>query len=560
MATKHATGFSQMPKMMTDEPSVILKLKKGGKVHKKEHHEEHGHHSMHHVAAKHHEGMHGHAEHGHAPKKPSMAERRKAMNPNFMKKGGMAHKAMGGAMPMGAAPMAPMGAAALGQMAPAIRAARAMQVRKALTGMKKGGHAGMEKHIEKLEKELHHHESLGMKEAHHKHGGKIHHKASGGAIDRDETKTTIEHDEKPFVKTKVVDADHADKHHGTGEIKEKNAGGYKRGGKVHHKHHFAEGGTTAQRIPADSKKSMNSGKIEMGGTIEGNEHYYEDTDMHTHTADKGGRKTGQVDMSNAGGFRHGGKAHHKMHHKAAGGAIEGNEMKFAVNNVDGTPKGKTHTKTGEVKEANAGGFKHGGHAAKKAYTTGGDVDMGQADRTLRQSSRGETRMPDNRALNKAAKQMGYEHFMDVPDSRLAEFHKLKKEHGYAKGGNVNDAGRPVAMPKKHISLPVANSLQSGTFKKGGKVKRYRDGDSVSDDSTPTNSSDMTNGAYQRWVDTETRDNENARKAILDIPSKLYQGAKSMLGIGQTSVQPRNVSSGKIGNNPPTQKKHGGRAR
>jgi len=540
MATKNAGGFSQMPKMMTDEPSVILKLKKGGKVHKKEHHEEHGHHSMHHAAAKHHEGMHGHAEGGHAPKKPSIAERRKAMNPNLYAHGGKVHhKALGGAMPMGAAPMTPMGQTALAQMAPAVRAARAMQVRKALTGMKKGGHAGMEKHIEKLEKELHHHESLSADKAHqHKHGGKVHHisghpegshehhkhmakhhakmhkeggsahhkkmaehhkamceggkYAKGGEVlgkklDQFETKGTIEHDEKPFVKTKVVDADRKDRAHGTGEIKEQNAGGYKRGGKVHHK-------STGGDIPADSNKKKNPGRTIMGGTIEGNEHDFESTEMHQADKDRA-HGTGKVDMSNAGGFRHGGKA--KMHHKAVGGAIEGNEMKFAVNNVDGTPKGKTHTKTGEVKEANAGGFKRGGHATKKAYAT---------------------------------------------------------------GGNVNDAGRPVAMPKKHISLPVANSLQSGTFKKGGNVKRYRDGDSVADDSTPTNSADMSNGAYQRWVDTETRDNENARKAILDIPSKLYQGAKSMLGIGQTAVQPKNVSSGKIGNNPPTQKKHGGRAR
>jgi len=441
MATKHAGGFSQMPKMMTDEPSVILKLKKGGKVHKKEHHEEHGHHSMHHAAAKHHEGMHGHAEHGHAPKKPSMAERRKAMNPNQYAHGGKVHhKADGGMMPMGAAPMAapmaPMGQAKLAQMAPAIRAARAMQVRKALTGMKKGGHAGMEKHIEKLEKELHHHESLGMKEAHHKHGGKIHHKAEGGkasgkALDKFETKATIEHDEKPFVKTKVVDGDHADKHHGTGSIKEKNAGGYKRGGKVHHK---ATGGD----IPADTDKKKNPGRTVMGGTIEGNEHDFENTEMHEAERDRA-HGTGGVRMNNAGGFRHGGKAHHKMHHKATGGAIEGNEMKFAINNVDGTPKGKTNTKTGEVKEANAGGFKRGGHATKKAYAT---------------------------------------------------------------GGNVNDQGKAEKMPRHFVSRPVANSLQSGTFKKGGKVHHFDDGGRMAtpqavNDPAPVSSSRPTSSAGTR---------------------------------------------------------------
>jgi len=96
--------------------------------------------------------------------------------------------------------------------------------------------------------------------------------------------------------------------------------------------------------------------------------------------------------------------------------------------------------------------------------------MGQADRTLRQSSRGEKKLPDMRALTKAAKAMGYERYMDVPDSRLKEFHELKKKHGYAEGGNVVDDGKAVKMPKHFVSQPVANSLQSGTFKRGGKVK------------------------------------------------------------------------------------------
>ena len=99
--------FKPMVKMMTTEPSVILKLKKGGNVHSK-------------MASG---GMAGHkamhcepadfeaAEHGKAPKKPSMADRRKAMNPNQYAKGGkVAHKQMGGMMP--ASPGAVAGASA----------------------------------------------------------------------------------------------------------------------------------------------------------------------------------------------------------------------------------------------------------------------------------------------------------------------------------------------------------------------------------------------------------------------------------------------------------------
>lgn len=57
--------------------------------------------------------------------------------------------------------------------------------------------------------------------------------------------------------------------------------------------------------------------------------------------------------------------------------------------------------------------------------------------------------------------------------------KLGNGGGYKKGGStkkafatggVVDTGRPVAMPKKAPSKPVAISELSGTFKKGGKVK------------------------------------------------------------------------------------------
>ena len=79
--------FKPMVKMMTDEPSVILKLKKGGKVHHKSHkeHEEHGHKPMHKAMGS---AVNMPAEMGMAPMRPSMMARRKAMNPMMYKKGG----------------------------------------------------------------------------------------------------------------------------------------------------------------------------------------------------------------------------------------------------------------------------------------------------------------------------------------------------------------------------------------------------------------------------------------------------------------------------------------
>ena len=444
--------FKPMVKMMTDEPSVILKLKKGGKVHhketKKEERAEHGHKSMHHA----HSGMHEafESEHGHSPKKPSMHERRKAMNPNQYAKGGkVAHKLDGGAMPMGAPQAMPQVPQAMGRQAvmgmdPRARMARAQMVRKALTGMKKGGHMGMEKHIEKLEKELHHHESMPMDKAH-----KMHHKASGGAIDRDETKTTIESGAKKFMKTKVVDGDHHDKHHGTGQIKEGKPAGYATGG----------------AIPSDTHEKKNPGKIKMHGTIEGNEHDYLNTEMHSAKRDKA-HGTGGIKEQNAGGFKRGGKV------PGLGRAIEGGDWENRP--ADTAHGGKMNGKTGQVNESNAGGFKHGGKASKKAYATGGDVDMGQADRSLRQSPRGDEKRTYH-VVNKSGKAIStHGSQSEAMRGAMKDLDNLSVKRKYASGGNVISDGKAVKMPHHFVSRPVANSLQSGTFAKGGKVDYYTD--------------------------------------------------------------------------------------
>lgn len=335
--------FKPMVKMTTTEPSVILKLKKGGKVAP--------------VAAK----MAGSpvaplsapAEAGKAPKKPPMAQRMKAMNPNQYAKGGnVGGKQMGGMMapamaararPM-AAPVNPMTRAALGAMAPDQRASRAAMVRKALTGMKKGGSAD----CSALERELKHHESLSAAKAH---------KASGGGVGA-------------FAKTKM-DTAHHDSAHGTGEVKMGKPAGYKHGGKMVHK--------------------------AMGGSIMGNEGPYKNTKVVSAGKGKSGGTTGGVRMGNGGGYAAGGVAY-----KADGGTIKAAEIRPA----NTSKPGKTNTKTGEVKLGNAGGFKHGG------------------------------------SLGKA----------------------------YATGGNVVDDGKAEKMPRRPVHPPVANTMQSGTYKDGGNVK------------------------------------------------------------------------------------------
>ena len=418
--------FKPMVKMFTDEPSVILKLKKGGKV--KAAGQAEGFKSMSETSKMHgaHEAFE--SEHGSAPKKPSMADRRKAMNPNQYAKGGkVAKKALGGAMgaPMGAPAAMPaagagMGAAA-GAMTPAQRLARIAAIKRAMTGMKKGGSAD-HKELKKLEKELHKHEKMSCGMAH---------KASGGKIDKAETKTTLKNSVAKFAKTKVVDGDKCDYAHGTKGIKEGKPAGYK-----------------------------------MGGTIEGNEKKFENTKMVKAGVDHA-HGTGGVRMANAGGFKKGGK----IAKKASGGSIDkkltrttvegGNWENRAANTAKPGVKG---TKTGAVKEANAGGYKKGG-SAKKAYAT---------------------------------------------------------------GGNVVDDGKAVKYPKHFVSRPVANSLQSGTFKKGGKVVRKAEGGSL-------DAQDLKNQkGYENWEKIQAQDNRDDATLIPRTITRGINAVKNAFGFGNSA--------------------------
>jgi hypothetical protein len=254
--------FKPMVKMMTTEPSVELKLKKGGAVKKAGG----GMMGMGAMPA----GMpaRGGMMPSKAPMRPSMAARRRAM----------AGKAMTAGVP-----------------APA----------SAMPVMKKGGetkatHKAEMSKMKGLEKELKSHESKPASKAHKG-------LATGGVV--------------------------------------MGQGGYKKGGMVK----MADGG-----VPKSGIINTES----QGGK-------YRDTLMHTaegehHTP----KKTGEVRMGNAGGYKKGGN----IRKYAKGGGVEGN--------VSTTPAGVTNTTTGEVRKGNAGGFKKGG-SAKKAYATGGLVDTGK---------------------------------------------------------------------------------------------------------------------------------------------------------------------------------------
>ena len=209
--------------------------------------------------------------------------------------------------------------------------------------------------------------------------------------------------------------------------------GLKTGGVVMGQGGFKEGGA----VPKSGILPVS--ESERGGGA------YVKTKMHTaeggsHTP----KKTGEVKMGNAGGYKKGGMAGCY----AKGGGVEGN--------VSTSKPGVTNTTTGEVKKANAGGYKKGG-SAKKAYAT---------------------------------------------------------------GGSVNDSGHPVAYPKKPASAPVKNNLQSGTFRKGGKVKMAEGG----------KLEDLSKGAYDKSIGP-SKEEMDVAESIRSLPKtvldQIRRVAKSM---------------------------------
>jgi hypothetical protein len=279
------------------------------------------------------------------------------------------------------------------------------------------------------------------------------------------------------------------------------------------------------------KKAMAGKKFATGGVVNGQGGFANggiikstkgETKMVTTKPDHSPAKTGGVKMGNGGGF-------------ANGGAIKGGDWENRP--ADTAKPGKTGGTTGGVRKGNAGGFKMGG-STKKAYATGGTVDT----------------------------------------------------------------GKPVAMPKKPVSKPIANSLQSGTFAKGGKVEkeekpnlrllmthtgpkghvakvykdkdwgehrvkffdpngkhrsdsdyhtdelsdahdtaksqlnRYKQGGTAKRYEAGGSTVDASKGAYEKSIGPSEEEMDMA-KAIRNIPSKLFQGAKSMMGLGSPAPKP-----------------------
>ena len=205
----------------------------------------------------------------------------------------------------------------------------------------------------------------------------------------------------------------------------------KKGGKAE-KHDDAAQDRAMIKKAMAGKKFADGGKIdsaETKTTVKGNAGKYLNTKVVDGDKTDKAHGTKGIKEKNGGGY-------------ANGGTIKGNAGKFLNTKVVDGYKTDKASGTGGVKMGNGGGYKNGG-------------DVNWENRPADTAKAGVTNTTTGGV--KEANGGGYK-----------KGGSAKK--AYATGGTVN-TGRPVAMPRKPVSRPVANSLQSGTFAKGGEVKK-----------------------------------------------------------------------------------------
>jgi len=194
------------------------------------------------------------------------------------------------------------------------------------------------------------------------------------------------------------------------------------------------------------KKFASGGKIdsaETKTTIKGNASKFLNTKVVDGDKTDKAHGTKGIKEKNGGGY-------------ANGGTIKGNASKFMNTKVVDGDKTDKASGTSGVKMGNGGGYKKGG----KVPGLGRAIEGGNWE---------------NRAADTAHGGVSNTTTGGVKNGNGGGFKKGgSTKKAYATGGTVN-TGKPVAMPRKPMSRPVANSLQSGTFAKGGKVSHHADG-------------------------------------------------------------------------------------
>ena len=249
------------------------------------------------------------------------------------------------------------------------------------------------------------------------------------------------------------------------------------------------------------------------------------------------------------GMKEGGES--KAEHKAEMKALKG--IKSELKSHEAKPASKGHkglatggvtksTKPGEYATGGVvngqGGFKKGG---KVKMATGGIAKSGIINTEDQggeyRNTKMDTAKPDNNSAPTGSVKLG--------NGGGYKKGGATKKH-YATGGAVNDSGRAVAYPAKKPSAPVSNDRQSGTFKKGGSVtpaEKKEQSAFKAENATAMKQAkaqsnlkyqaggaakltDLSKGAYDKSIGPSEEDMDMAN-AIRSIPSKLYEGAKSL---------------------------------
>jgi len=222
----------------------------------------------------------------------------------------------------------------------------------------------------------------------------------------------------------------------------------------------------------------------------------------------------------------------KAEHKAEMAAIKSVDKKLSKHAEKAASKAHKGLKTGGV-VMGQGGYKTGGVVmGQGGYKDGGGVKGGGVEGNVSSAKPGATNTKTGEV------KLGNAGFKKGGASKKA----------YATGGSVNDTGRPVAYPKKPVSKPVKNNLQSGTFKKGGKVKMAGggalDGQGVISDAerkmlldaekVPSDIQEQIQDIRERkgrenFEKMKTEENESLRDFIPSLGRKAMRGIKELFG-------------------------------
>jgi hypothetical protein len=246
-----------------------------------------------------------------------------------------------------------------------------------------------------------------------------------------------------------------------------------------------------------------------------------------------------------------------------GGFKSGGSTNWENRPADTAKPGVSNTKTGEVKEANAGGYKKGG-AAKKHFATGGSVnDTGHAVAMPRKPVSASVK---NTMQSGTFKKGGSVEKEEKPNLRLLKTHTGPKGH-MAKVYKDKDWGEHrvkfFSPEGKHMSdsdyhtddMSDANDTakgQLGRFKKGG-VARKADGGSMDDQQMPMR--DMSGGAYGRSMGPSESDMDIAN-SIRNAPGTAMSAMMRLLGKRPAT----GAGAGRGMVNPPMARKSGGSAK